>query len=190
MKIDLKSVISDVKTENDLAVPKDSIIEVGKFDTVLNETIREEEKSRVSSLMIDRLQSKDYSKTSRLTKLTPLMVAAMNKNHKACQLLIDHAKNTKKWKSTKMSMFLNMQLVDRKGGNNPLLFACDHGDYILFEYLVKSGADVNVANNQGQTPLIIATKRNYLSIINLLLDNKDTDINKVDKNKMNAFSFA
>lgn len=89
-----------------------------------------------------------------------------------------------------MAIFLNMQLVERMGGNNPLLFACEQGDFVLFEYLLKCGADVNVVNSQKQTCLIIATKRNYLNIINLLLEHKHIDVTKEDKNSMNAFSLA
>ena len=82
LRIDDKTIRSDVKTDLDLMMPPKGDIEVGKLETMMIDTIRDEEKlskiSRDSGLKPETPVT-DFTITSRLTKLTPLMVAAMNK---------------------------------------------------------------------------------------------------------------
>lgn len=164
----------------DVIVPyQHTAIVTGNLDSINQDSYGgDDNTSRVSreSVFAIGAASVDWSKKARLTKITPLMVATMNKNHKACKLLIEHG--------------INMQLVDSLGGMNPLLIACENGDFVLFEYLVKNKADINVTNSKGQTPLMISTRHNFLNIICLLLDNPNIDIDKEDLNGMNAFSLA
>lgn len=168
-------------------------IVTGNLDSIIQDSFGgDDNTSRVSkeSIFAVRAPSVDWSKKARLTKITPLMVAAMNKNHKACKLLIGHVINIRKWDNTQQLMFVNMQLTDALGGKNPLLIACEQGDFVLFEYFIKNKADINVTNSNGQTPLMISTKHNFLNIICLLLNNPNIDIGKEDLNGMNAFSLA
>jgi len=113
-------------------------IEVGKLESINDSTAGDDvtQKSR-ESIFAPGAPSVDYSKSERLTRITPLMVAAMNKNHQACKLLVMNVKKIRKWDKPRLSMFINMQLSNSLGGLNPLLIACKQGDYILFDYLVK-----------------------------------------------------
>lgn len=96
----------------------------------------------------------------------------------------------RKFDEARMSMFLNMQLTDSQGGLNPIIIACSQGDYILFQYFLKKGADINVINSYGQSLLHIATKYNHLNIINLLLEDKKLYFAIEDFHGQNAFSYA
>ena len=42
----------------------------------------------------------------------------------------------------------------------------------LIKYFIEKGADINKKNEEGNTPLHIALKKNYLDIIGILLENK------------------
>ena len=83
LKIKVKLILVvglDTKSENDLVVPQSlGFIQVGKLETVHHDTIKDDDKNSKDSNLRPYSPKTDYSWTSRLTKLTPLMVAAMNK---------------------------------------------------------------------------------------------------------------
>ena len=118
----------------------------------------ESEKTKIISDFKPKIERKVVEK---LTKLTPLMVACMNRysgflsfwkysNFKTVKALIETVR-TQNWSKGRINQFINMQLIDRMGGNNPLLFACEMGDYMICKYLLEQGADPNVTNCQGHT---------------------------------------
>ncbi|CAI2364852.1 unnamed protein product [Moneuplotes crassus] len=192
-KYDMKSYDSDEKSgKGSFLVPDGLAIEVGKLESLNNDSLAGDDASHNSRESIFALgaPAPDYSRKARLSKVTPLMVACMCKNHKVVKLLIKNAKKIRRWDNAAMSTFLNMQLIDKKGGLNPILIACNQGDYIIFQYLVKKGADINVKNSYHQSLLHIATKNNHLNIINILLEHRSLDFGQEDLNGMNAFSFA
>jgi ankyrin repeat protein len=56
------------------------------------------------------------------------------------------------------------------GGLTPLLYAARGGCYACVEALVGAGADVNLPNNEGMTPLMIALDNSHNGIAKFFLD--------------------
>jgi len=74
----------------------------------------------------------------------------------------------------------NLNCKEYWTGNTPLISAIlgwnianiEKPEYLkIIEYLIESGADLNLQNNQGNTALIQAAKGNKMHIVNLLLKN-------------------
>jgi ankyrin repeat protein len=72
-----------------------------------------------------------------------------------------------------------------KGGENPskaLISSASRGQLNVVSFLVEKGADVNVSDNDGQTPLIAAASSGNQKIVeflvknNPLIDAKDTSM--------------
>jgi len=57
--------------------------------------------------------------------------------------------------------------VDQKG-NGGLHYAAGYGRKELVEYLMKTGASVNQANADGQTPISVATTNRHTAVVELL----------------------
>ncbi|WP_432654084.1 ankyrin repeat domain-containing protein [Spiroplasma ixodetis] len=55
--------------------------------------------------------------------------------------------------------------------------------------LIENGANINHANQNGDTALIISTKKGYLSIINVLIKN-GANINHANQNGDTALHLA
>ncbi|ORX81654.1 ankyrin, partial [Anaeromyces robustus] len=49
----------------------------------------------------------------------------------------------------------------------------------IINYLIDQGADINIKNTDGDTPLIIATKKNYMECCEKLISN-DVDVHCKD----------
>lgn len=73
--------------------------------------------------------------------------------------------------------------------NKELFDACASGDFASVCSNIAKGADVNVANGDGRTPLMRAAKRGYTDIVRVLLDN-GSDVRKRDKNNKTALMGA
>jgi ankyrin repeat protein len=56
------------------------------------------------------------------------------------------------------------------GGLTPLLYAARSGCYACVEALVSAGADVNLPNNEGMTPMMIALDNNHNGVAKFFLD--------------------
>jgi ankyrin repeat protein len=74
-----------------------------------------------------------------------------------------------------------------KMGNTALHIACTYSDVYVVKYLINNGAYVDIINNNGWTPLRIASHFGSLDIVNMLIDK--CDINATDNNK-SALYFA
>ena len=59
-----------------------------------------------------------------------------------------------------------------------LLKACEVEDLEQVKQLVESGADLEVKNENGQTPLFIAVKQNNLELATFLME-KGADLNAI-----------
>lgn len=61
---------------------------------------------------------------------------------------------------------------------------------MLVQYLIdEAGADPNIMNDTCRNALLLATKRNQLNVVDLLV-HKNVDINVTDKNGCNALHLA
>ncbi|CAL4099059.1 unnamed protein product, partial [Meganyctiphanes norvegica] len=66
-----------------------------------------------------------------------------------------------------------------KGGETPLYVASQQNRTEIVKFLLDNNADVNKANNEGQTPLFVACYRDHSDsdVVQLLVDN-NADVNK------------
>ena len=63
------------------------------------------------------------------------------------------------------------QGVDQNEKNHALAIAAKMDHLAIVRYLVEHGADQNVTNKKGATPLMLATRMNHLEVIKYLVDN-------------------
>ena len=74
--------------------------------------------------------------------------------------------------------------------NKELHYAARHGIYTWINDLMKEGADVNVRNQHGETPLMAATFHENIPIMDMLID-YGGDVNAyVDANSETALNYA
>jgi ankyrin repeat protein len=78
--------------------------------------------------------------------------------------------------------------VDREG-NTALMVAANNGRTSIVDAMVKSGADVNVANRAGVSPLMRAATQSDVTLVRKLLD-ANADLNHKAADGDNALSFA
>lgn len=69
--------------------------------------------------------------------------------------------------------------------NTALILACDDSLLYIVDTLIKNNADVNLANKDGETPLMMA---HTSKIIDMLLNVNNIDINKKNKYKDTALT--
>uniref|UniRef100_A0A914CB07 Uncharacterized protein n=1 Tax=Acrobeloides nanus TaxID=290746 RepID=A0A914CB07_9BILA len=102
---------------------------------------------------------------------TPLWTAACFGHLKTVQLLVEHGSLIDKGADTK---------------STPVRVACYHGHLEIVKFLVEHGADIEIANNQGIsclmiaarcTPLMAASHMNRIEVVHCLLE-KGADPNK------------
>ncbi len=74
-------------------------------------------------------------------------------------------------------------------GKPLLVIACDASRYLDAKTLIKHGADVNLADDQGTTPLIMASTVNHEDLVRLLLD-AGADPNRSDESGYRASDYA
>ena len=55
-----------------------------------------------------------------------------------------------------------MNACDLRDGLTPIHYACKHGSFIAFLFLIANGADVNRVDNLGMTPLHYAVEGSIL----------------------------
>ncbi|KAF3398232.1 putative ankyrin repeat protein [Penicillium rolfsii] len=57
---------------------------------------------------------------------------------------------------------------------HPILHAAEHGHSELVKYLLDSGSEPDFENNLGETPMHLAAKKGFLSVIKVLLDGSES----------------
>lgn len=68
-------------------------------------------------------------------------------------------------------------------------FAVESGENNIVEYFVNNGANINIQDNQGYTPLIYATIEGYEEIVKYLLS-KGADVSKKTSSGYTAKDWA
>lgn len=79
-----------------------------------------------------------------------------------------------------------------KTGTTPLIVAAgqpNHDDASFLQELIDAGADVNAADEDGQTALMAAAEKGHVSKVRLLLD-KGANVNARDKSGKTALQYA
>ena len=81
---------------------------------------------------------------------------------------------------------LNQESADIKqpdnDGNYPIHKICEHKSYVLLQKVLNMETDVNVTNADGQTALHIASSKNWIDGVKLLLS-KGADTQIADNQK-------
>ena len=113
-------------------------------------------------------------------RMTPLAYAYMNGVPEIIQLLLEAGANTEHRDSTgkKPRDYESYGLLSLAIRNNDLSMA---------QKAIPAGADLNLSNYRGFTPLIEAVRRNQLPMVRLLLDN-GADPNKYSRNGYSALN--
>eukprot|EP00347_Sterkiella_histriomuscorum_P019677 403340709 len=151
-----------------------------------------------NSKLLDKtkLIKDEQTQQIRTTELTPLMVACMIGNMQTARILIEHARQIYEHNHEDFRLFIDIQIDRDKGGNNALLYACnnqnalDGGNYLLVQYLIdEAGADPNIMNDTYKNALLLATKRNQLNVVDMLIQ-RNVDINVTDNNGCNSLHLA
>ncbi len=98
---------------------------------------------------------------------------------KMLKLLIDNGAN------------VNLQLDDtvEYGGYTPLLFAIITEQYNNFDFLLKNGADINLANADGYSPFLLAIDYELENYAQELIS-RNADISQVGENEITALHLA
>ena len=66
-------------------------------------------------------------------------------------------------------------------GETLLTGAIQQTNVEIVKYLIASGTDTNISNKNGETPLNIAIRSNNCDMVSAILDNPNTNINKVGR---------
>ncbi|MDA9080113.1 ankyrin repeat domain-containing protein [Candidatus Dependentiae bacterium] len=80
-------------------------------------------------------------------------------------------------------------MVHLTTGETALYRAAEQSNLLCAMELLKAGADVNIANKDGQTPLMVAVKNGSISLVALLI-HYGADVNSVDNNGMNPLALT
>jgi len=84
---------------------------------------------------------------------------------------------------------LNVNLQNNRG-ETALLLAAKANRVVTVEKLIAKFADVNIQDNHGYTALIEAVKRQYSTLLSVLLEHEKIDVNIKNENGDTAFSIS
>jgi ankyrin repeat protein len=150
----------------------DSSIRGAGGQTALHIAVTKEGNFRFIELLLAYGSSRDdHTKEDK----NVLLLAAQNNTQNVVQPLLE------------ISSDVNCQDVD---GNSPLhMVHTSADDQALFELLIKHGADINLRNNDGWTPLMVACYYDRLIEAGLLLQS-GADVHCTDSHDRSALFFA
>src|SRR3972149_140114 len=92
--------------------------------------------------------------------------------------------------NSKTKMNKRKRVVISKKKEETIFSACENGNVeVLISLLIKNGANVNQADNDGTTPLYIASRYGHVEVISLLLNN-GANVNQVDNVRFSPLHVA
>ncbi len=71
--------------------------------------------------------------------------------------------------------------IKNNSGNIPIYCSIKHGAKEAFVFLAQSGSDINSINNDGNTPLHVATMNNQILIVKYLINEGEAEIDSQNK---------
>ena len=85
-----------------------------------------------------------------------------------------------------------VDLIDEENhkGRTPLLKAVRRNNFPAVEVLIKNGANVNIADKEGLTPLIVALRKDRSECLQMLLARKGINVNRQGKNDLAPLMIA
>jgi len=92
--------------------------------------------------------------------LHPLHLAVLTNRLNMLKVLVDEENQTQ----------VNLAQLD---GFTPLHYACHKGNKLMFQYLIKKGADVTLKSAKGVSCLHLACAGGHLEIVSILIENND-----------------
>jgi serine/threonine-protein phosphatase 6 regulatory ankyrin repeat subunit B len=120
---------------------------------------------------------------------TALYIAALNGNYDVVKELINHGANvnlanndrwtplisaTGKGHLTTIQALLSVPGINinakNDGGLTALYIAALNDNYDVVKALIKQGADVDITDNHGQTPMMVANSLGYMTIVQAFFD--------------------
>lgn len=111
----------------------------------------------------------------------PLQIALQNDDVVAAKLLLDYPSTNSAFKGLQDGPTLDRLLLRQAGSS---------GDTEILKILLDLGANVNIGNSDGRTPLLQATYRGDLEAIEILLGRPDIDLYAKDRRGFTALHVA
>mmetsp|Transcript_37478 Transcript_37478/g.33124 ORF Transcript_37478/g.33124 Transcript_37478/m.33124 type:complete len:368 (+) Transcript_37478:215-1318(+) len=140
--------------------------------------------------MFETTQIIDFSKQiDKKMKRTVLHFAAEKGDIDLVQLLIQKDKQQQNDSDNTENIALDINAIDKEG-STPLFRAAKVGEAEIIKLLMDHGADPNITNRDEISPLLLASHRGYLDVVQVLLDKKETDPNLEDERGRTALMVA
>lgn len=142
------------------------------------------------------------------SSMTPLITAVKNKDYKGVKKLIKEGADVNEMNAQRtplssavfqedqkmvdllLMLGADINRVDKDCPNSPLHDATYRGYYLLVEHLIKKGAEINIRNYLGKTPLHLASKMGHYQTTKTLLEANPTMINLKDPDGDTALQMA
>ena len=163
--------------------------------------------SQCVNLLLESKADPNTHAMKQFKHVTPLMSAVFSKHHQNVSMLLEHNANPNLGSPSPLSIacfFGDLSLVslllqydaniETPGVPSPLIYAVVAGYYDIAKSLINAGANVNVEEQyveklRGTTPLMIASTRGNLPMVQLLLQ-FGADVMIQDKNGFTAIDAA
>src|SRR3990167_4822153 len=127
----------------------------------------EKEDVTIINLLLDK--GANINATAK-ANITPLYCAVYKQNVEIVNILLAKGADP------------NITISSTLNHATPLLLAVSKNDYNMVQALLENGADVNIPDNDTcSTPLYLAAENGNLDLVNLLLEQKNIDINRANK---------